>query len=149
MGMFTWNTLSISRVLVPVVTNVIKFVVMAGTVTGIQTMPRIHGFNLNSWIRWFHRRDTLKSVGHGSIHLLQWKVEGSKNGQDWKQINNQNCQYLNGKYVTKTFRCESSNVGRFYRFIRLTQTGANSGNSHYLILCNIKFYGALRSSQSH
>jgi hypothetical protein len=125
-----------------------------------------HGWNCywytdnvpNSWIQFEFMNSmtsltgyTLKSGsdGGGSHHLLRWKVEGSKNGRDWKQIDNQNCQFLNGNYVTKIFRCKSSNVGQFYRFIRLTQTGTNSGGNHHLMLCNIEFYGTVHFSQSH
>jgi hypothetical protein len=94
---------------------------------------------INSWIS--PTGYTLKSDGQGAHHLVQWKLEGSMDEREWKQIDNQNCQDLNGNYLTKTFRCASSDAGQFYRYIRLTQTGINSSNRNYLLLCNIEFYG--------
>jgi hypothetical protein len=56
--MFTWNMSSISRVRVIGWTNVINLQITAGTATGPHAMADIHGFNLNSRIRWFYSPDT-------------------------------------------------------------------------------------------
>jgi hypothetical protein len=91
----------------------------------------------------------MKSGGQSAHNLVQWKLEDSMNEREWKQIDSQNCQHLNGTYLTKTFQCASSGARQFYRYIRLTQTGDNASNAHYLLLCNIEFYGTLRRSQTH
>jgi hypothetical protein len=89
----------------------------------------------------------LKSDGHGGRHLLQWEIEGSEDGNGWERIDARNTQDLNGNYITKTFKC-SSPGNRFYRYIRLIQTGKNSSGNDYLLLCNIEFFGRFRSAQS-
>jgi hypothetical protein len=86
----------------------------------------------------------LKSDGNNANHLLQWKIEGSNNGNKWECIDFRNTQDLNGKFVTKTFKC-SSPSSHFHRFIRIMQTRKNAyGNDHFM-LCNIEFFGLLRS----
>jgi hypothetical protein len=89
---------------------------------------------------------TLKSDGSSYYHLLQWPIEGSNDGNAWECIDSQNTQDLNGDYVTKTFKCSSSS-SHFCRYIRLTQTGKNSYGNDHLMLCNIEFFGRLRSQQ--
>jgi hypothetical protein len=87
---------------------------------------------------------TLKSDGHPSCHLLQWTIESSKDGSTWECIDSQNTQDLNGTYVTKTFKC-SSPSSHFCRYIRLTQTGKDAHGADHLMLCNIEFFGCIRT----
>jgi hypothetical protein len=90
---------------------------------------------------------TFKSDGtHGSSwHLLQWKIEGSANGTDWEKIDARITRDLNGSFVTKVFTCSQVGDPRFYRYIRITQTGKNSGGTDHFMLCNVEFFGTLRS----
>jgi hypothetical protein len=116
-----------------------------------------HGWNTNnsarSWIQ-FDFKDssicltdyTLKSDGHSSNHLLQWSIEGSNDGNAWECIDSQNTQDLNGKYITKTFKC-SSPSSHFCWYIRLTQTRKNSSGYDHFMLYNIEFFGRFRSQQ--
>jgi hypothetical protein len=114
-----------------------------------------HGYtndSAKSWIQ-FDFKDssicltdyTLKSGN--TNHLLQWTIEGSNDGNAWECIDSQNTQDLNGSYVTKTFKY-SSPSSHFCRYIRLTQTGKNSNGNDYFVLCNIEFFGRLRSQQT-
>jgi hypothetical protein len=105
----------------------------------------------NSWIQFdFNNRDvslthyTLKSDGHASCHLLQWTLAGSRDGTTWELIDVRNTQELNGNYLTKTFSCSVPSDGsRFYRYIRLTQTGKNSSGHDVLMLGNVEFFGTM------
>jgi hypothetical protein len=105
----------------------------------------------NSWIQFdFKNRDvslthyTLKSDGHNGHHLLQWRLAGSRDGTTWESIDVRKTQELNGNYITKTFSCSVPSDGsRFYRYIRLTQTGKNSSGHDRLMLGNIEFFGTM------
>jgi hypothetical protein len=121
-----------------------------------------HGWNdywhtknvARSWIQ-FDFKDSsicltdyaLKSDGDTEHHLLQWEIEGSEGGNGWERIDARNTQDLNGNYITKTFK-GSSPGNRFYRYIRLIQTGKSSSENNYLMLCNIEFFGRFRSAKS-
>jgi hypothetical protein len=86
----------------------------------------------------------LKSDGHSANHLLQWEVTGSIDKITWVVIDTQNTQELNGNWITKIFSCPDNPSGpRFYRYIRLTQTGKESSGNYYLLLGNIEFFGSM------
>jgi hypothetical protein len=108
----------------------------------------------NSWIQFdFKDRSVslshyaLKSDGNHGSHLLQWKLSGSNDGNDWTTVDERNTQELNGTYLTKMFCCRpTSSVSQSYRYIRLTQTGKNSTGEDYLLLANIEFFGSMVNS---
>jgi hypothetical protein len=90
----------------------------------------------------------LKSHPGGSNNLLQWKLQGSVDGNTWSILDTQNTQDLNRKEsITKIFHCNgvSSSVSNFYRYIRLTQTGKTSSGRDCLILTGIEFFGSIRN----
>jgi hypothetical protein len=110
----------------------------------------------NSWIQ-FDFKDrfvslthyALKSDGQSGHHLQEWTVSGSKDGNSWTIIDRRKQQDLNGNFVTKLFECgEKSSFARFYRYVRLTQTGKNSSGHDYLMLANIEFFGWIVNSTS-
>jgi hypothetical protein len=82
---------------------------------------------------------SLKSDGDGT-HLLSWVVEGSNDSQEWQTIDRRHTHDLDGQFVVKNFACDNDT---FYRYIRLRQTGRNSGNTSSLSLCNMEFFGYL------
>jgi hypothetical protein len=91
---------------------------------------------------------SLKSDGSGGYHLLQWKLEGSNNGSSWTCLDSRNTQDLNGPSIVKNY---STNNHDSYRYIRITQTGKNSGwpergvsPGDYFRLSEIEFFGTLR-----
>jgi hypothetical protein len=91
----------------------------------------------------------LKAHGGGDdgFHFHQWKIEGSNDELDWDIIDERNTDEMIPSWSTRTFkRCPSLQISSFYRYIRLMQTGPNSGcpNADYLMLCNIEFFGVLR-----
>ena len=105
----------------------------------------------NSWVRFdfktrrvYLKSYSLKSGGWGCNHLLHWCIEGSEDGNKWTVIDNRDTQDLNGNYIVKNYECHTDRTGdEFYRYIRLRQTGKDSGNYSYLILSEIEFFGLL------
>ena len=102
----------------------------------------------NSWVMFDFKEKkvslssySLKSDGSGKGgHLLQWKLEGSNDGSSWTCLDSRNTLDLNGQYIVKNY---STNNHDSHRYIRITQTGKNSGNSDKFCLYNIEFFGTL------
>lgn len=91
---------------------------------------------------------TLKSNGStGGFHLLQWVIEASDDASDdsWEIIDSRDTYDLNGRFIVKTYECNHKN-SKFYRFVRLRQTGKNSGGQDNLMLSEIEFFGRLKES---
>jgi hypothetical protein len=84
---------------------------------------------------------TLKSHGAGSDYPVHWVIEGSNDQKNWVKIDARDTQELVGKSLVKHFNCSSDHSSEFFRFIRLRQTGKNSSNHDFLMLCNIEFFG--------
>jgi hypothetical protein len=111
------------------------------------------GNSSNSWIQ-FDFKDRSVCVTHyalksggGTHHLVDWTFSGSIDETSWTIIDRQNTQDLNGQSLTKLFDCgDNSSPPRFYRYLRLTQTGKNSYGADYLGLTNIDFFGSLMNS---
>ena len=75
-------------------------------------------------------------------HLLSWVIEVSEDGSEWEAIDERKAQELNGQYVVKTYDYTEQS-DHFVRFVRLKQTGRNSGNTTNLRLSQIEFFGKL------
>jgi hypothetical protein len=107
----------------------------------------------NSWIQ-FDFKDRVVSFTHYALKShsgtanfpLQWKLQGSMNGNAWSVLDTQNTQELKAKSVTKIFTCQGNSVSNFYRYVRLTQTGRNSSGYDYMKLTNIEFFGSMRNA---
>ena len=104
----------------------------------------------NSWVQFdFKARRacltscSLKSDGDNRDHLVQWVIEGSNDGTEWKAVDSRSTQDLNGNYIVKTYECDKGNKA-FYHYLRLHQTGKNSTNRHFLQLSEIEFFGFLQ-----
>jgi hypothetical protein len=104
----------------------------------------------NSWICFDFKeknisleRYTLKSDG-GGHYLVQWEIEGSNDGTTWTRVDRRNTQELRSSYIVKGFECSSENRSKFFRYIRLRQSGINAANCNHLMLCNIEFFGILK-----
>ena len=85
---------------------------------------------------------TIKSDGNNANHLQSWAIEGSNDSTNWEQIDKRFTNSLCQNYATETFNC-SSQKPKFYRYIRLRQTGKNSNFLDYLMISNIEFFGKL------
>jgi hypothetical protein len=107
----------------------------------------------NSWIQ-FDFKDRVVSLTHYALKshssssdwFVQWTLLGSTDGNSWTVLDRRHTQDLNGRSITKIFECnENGAVGRFSRYIRLTQTGKTSSNHDYLVLTNIEFFGSMKN----
>jgi hypothetical protein len=86
----------------------------------------------NSWICFDFKQNsvslknyTLKTNagGPGGYHLREWVIEGSNDGRNWELLDRRNTEELNGLSFVKTFNCSTENSSKFFRFLRLKQTG--------------------------
>jgi hypothetical protein len=111
----------------------------------------------SSWIQFgFKNRSvsishySLKSHNGSSSEFLHWTLSGSTDGNSWIVLDRRNTEDLKGRSITKTLECnERPSVCKFYRYVRLTQTGKNSNNNDYFILTNIEFFGSMVNFMSH
>ena len=72
-------------------------------------------------------------------------IEGSNDGSEWKVIDKRDTRDLDGRYIVKTYDCECNQVKKkYYRYLRLRQTGKNSINDDCLQLSGLEMFGFLR-----
>ena len=104
----------------------------------------------NSWVSFDFKEKkvslssyTLKSrTDFDYYHPVEWEIEGSNDESSWVSLDSRNTREQCGKGVVKNYSCNKGNHG-FYRFIRMRQTGKNSGGRHSLLLCQIELFGKL------
>lgn len=82
----------------------------------------------------------------GDSILRGWKLQGSIDGEDWKDI--KTCQRKSDlnftvpiPYVTGTWEVEGK--GGAFRYLRIFQTSRNSSGKYGIYLSRIEFYGVL------
>ena len=92
------------------------------------------------------------SDGKNHGNLKNWIIEASKDGEKWEEIDRRsNDSSLNEPNSTSTFNVKKGN-NKFYRFIRLRQTGYSwdgypSYNRYYQGFRFIEFFGKLQETQ--
>ena len=105
----------------------------------------------NSWICFDFEEKRVELTGYSlksmpaisyCSHPIQWVIEGSNDGSNWREVDRRNTQDLNGKSIVKTYFCEDTKSERF-RFIKLRQTGKDAQGYNYLALSGIEFFGTL------
>jgi hypothetical protein len=112
----------------------------------------------NSWVR-FDFKDrmvsmssySLKSRYDGNCIPRSWVVEGGTNDTEWTELDRHtNDATIVGGSAFHNFKCGNENRGcdRMFRYIRFRQTGLNSRNDNYLVLCNIEIFGRLSHPRS-
>lgn len=109
----------------------------------------------NSWIQ-FDFKDRIVSLNDYALksdgncnHLLEWTLHGSMDMNSWTVLDSQSRQDPTGDSTTKIFPCgEGTSPCRFYRYIRLTQTGKASSGTDSLMLVNLEFFGLMMNSSS-
>lgn len=90
--------------------------------------------------------------GKNCGHLRNWAVEASKDGEKWEEIDNRSDDSsLNEPNTTSTFNVKKGN-NKFYRFIRLRQTGYSwydypNYNSYHQGFRFIELFGKLQEPQ--
>lgn len=95
---------------------------------------------------------TCDNIENGS-HLKSWVIEVSNDGYNWEVVDRQsNNSILNGTCFTATFKVEKKNNNKFYRYVRLRQTGYSWDDSldipnYYFALNLIEFFGKLKENK--
>ena len=102
----------------------------------------------NSWIQFdFIERKvlldsyTIKSTNYNANdwHLKNWILEVSNDGENYEEIDrHENCDLLNGRLKTETFKVSCLTP---QRFVRLKQTGPTWNGNYYLAINHIEFSG--------
>jgi hypothetical protein len=104
-----------------------------------------------SWIK-LDFKQRLVSLTHYALtsadrdydHPLQWTLDASKDGYQWTVLDRQVTADLKGRSHAKIFPCaEGAAPGKFWRYIRLSQTSANSTNNHVLQLEAVEVFGSI------
>ena len=105
----------------------------------------------NSWICFDFKEKRVKLSGYSLksmpldpsyAHPIQWVIEGSNDGSEWREIDRRNTQDLNGKSIVKTYSCGGGGSESF-RYLRLRQTGKNACGCDQQYLSSIEFFGTL------
>lgn len=89
----------------------------------------------------------------GTCHLKNWKIEGTNNKNNWKDVLDvrNDVSSLRGEGKIADFDISSPN-DKFYRYIRIHQSGKSwyQYNNHQKIsFCNIEFFGKIKEEHSN
>ena len=81
----------------------------------------------------------------GNNQPKTWVLEGSKDGQDWRILDEQkNNSSLRGTSKVQLFPIsKEKNNQESFEYIRIRQTGPNCLNANYFELNSVEFYGQL------
>jgi hypothetical protein len=74
--------------------------------------------------------------------LRKWEIEGSNDGSNWNRIDEQTTRELCQANAVNSWHI--GHRGAYYRFLRLRQTGVNSGGTMNLNLTRIEFFGVMK-----
>jgi hypothetical protein len=78
----------------------------------------------------------------GGYHLQSWVIEGSRNGEDWTEMDRRpTVKEMDEQNFVKSFPIERPMQ---CAFLRLRQTGPNSNGRHQLTLSRFEIFGELR-----
>jgi hypothetical protein len=101
----------------------------------------------DQWVCWEFRETWIRPT-HYTIRSSKdnypksWAFEGSTNGEDWTELDRRkNDSHLREDFAVHSFEVKSPLE---CRFVRLTQTGKNHNDSHYLAFCSLEIFGSLR-----
>ena len=87
---------------------------------------------------------SLKSDGKIWNLLLSWVLEASDDGETWDIIDERNSGEDCGFWIPNTMECNKPS-DKYYRYVRLRQTGKNSNGSDYLCISEIELFGYTQS----
>lgn len=108
----------------------------------------------NSWFSYDfkQRKIKLKSYSikeHGfynnAHHIRSWNIEASNDENEWTILDSHtNDPTINECFKVYTFNIKLSEESeKFYRYIRIRQTGKNSSGNDYLAFSAIEFFGTI------
>ncbi|KAK8842881.1 hypothetical protein M9Y10_025747 [Tritrichomonas musculus] len=89
---------------------------------------------------------SIQSAPGNNVHLKNWVIEGSEDGQKWQEIDHRsNNSELNGLGLKSRFDVNNPQM-KFYRYLQLRQTG--EAWYDWIGFAFIEFYGKLKESNS-
>ena len=87
---------------------------------------------------------SLKSDGYKrNGNLIDWIIEGSNDGWEWKEGDRRHTMDLSGCWVVQTYECKGEGCSESFRYLRLRQTDRNSNGDDRICLSEIEFFGTL------
>jgi len=89
---------------------------------------------------------TLRHWSKESYAVRQWVLEGSVNGVEWEELV-VHCNDAKLEKVGSTASWGVPDVGKFFSWFRVRQTGLNSAGNHYLMLSGFELYGVLEDEE--
>jgi hypothetical protein len=99
----------------------------------------------NSWISFQFKHNPVKLSGYllrshrGPSYPIGWKLEASKDGNNWKLIDEKSgSNYFQTKQQVVTFPCQ---LNDYYSFFKFTQTEKNQGKDFSFNLNFVEFWG--------
>lgn len=102
-----------------------------------------------SWIRFDFKKRVICpthyvlriNLGTSRGFMQEWKVSGSMDGQEWKDLDQRSTDVLKDKQL-HLFKCQLSNG--FFRFLQVQQTAINGHDkNHHMYLSEIEFFGSV------
>ena len=111
----------------------------------------------DSWLKYDFKKRKIRPThysirtrhdwGNCSCHPKNWVIEGSNtnNGFDWKILDTRSeVTCLDDKNAVHTFEIQPPlPKNECYRFIRIRQTGFNTGDNYYFTLSVLEFFGSI------
>ena len=139
-----------------------EYGVISITASGTGSLNQCHGVVDYGWGSFWYSKDepnsfiqfdfksmrvclsgySLKSHYANTQFFVSWVIEVSDDGSTWEAVDERNTRALVGPNRVKTYEC-SRQRDKFVRFVRMRQTGKNSGSDDYLLLSQIEFFGKL------
>jgi hypothetical protein len=101
----------------------------------------------SSWIR-FDFKEREVALSHYTVQgnsvgcLAQWQIEGSDDGSTYSSLDTRDIRGSGS--VIGTYECHRPD--RFFRYIRLRQTGANQAGNFCMYLSGIEFFGKMKKA---
>lgn len=84
------------------------------------------------------------SIKRNDVHLKNWVIEGSNDNEDWIILDSRtNDSSLNNPSAERTFKISQLSE-RFYKYIRIRQTGLNWKGSNQLIMDKFEIFGTIK-----
>ena len=104
----------------------------------------------NQWLK-FDFKDMIITISAYTFYMCEssnawnirsWKLEGSKDDISWQIIDeHRHNPVLNGTTNLCTWKCYPTGP---FRYIKITQTGQNSGGTNLLSFASIEFFGTIQ-----
>jgi hypothetical protein len=110
------------------------------TESKLESWVRVHFVNRKAWITSY----SIKSFA-GNSFPKNWVIEVSENENTWREIDRrEGTDVLCKRYIVAHFQCQQP-YGELCRYVRLRNIGLTNSQNDHLCLCNIEFFGGLRT----